>query len=72
MILSYNKLWKMLIDRKMNKSVLREQTGLCQATMAKLSKGENVNTDVLLRICSVLNCEIGDIVEIVKAEDEGK
>ena len=64
MALSYNKLWKLLIDKEMNKSDLRELTGIGQATLAKLTKGQNVTTDVLERICKVLNCEIGDIVEI--------
>lgn len=64
MALSYNKLWKLLIDKGMNKTDLRELTGIGQATLAKLSKGENVTTDVLERICKVLNCEIGDIVEM--------
>lgn len=66
MALTYNKLWKLLIDRGMNKTDLREATGLGQATIAKLSKGENVTTDVLERICKALNCEISDIVEIKK------
>lgn len=64
MALSYNKLWKLLIDKDMNKTDLRKLTGIGQATLAKLSKGENVTTDVLERICKVLNCEIGDIVEM--------
>lgn len=66
MALSYNKLWKMLIDKKMNKTDLRNRTGLAQATIAKLVKGENVTTDVLERICISLECEISDIVEIKK------
>ena len=70
MALSFNKLWKMLIDKKMNKSDLREKTGLSQSTIAKLVNGENVNVEVLERICNVLDCEIGDIVEIIK-EDKG-
>lgn len=69
MALSYNRLWKLLIDKQMNKSDLRELTGIGQATLAKLTKGQNVTTDILERICKVLNCEIGDIVEI---KDEGK
>lgn len=64
MALSYNKLWKILIDKGMNKSDLREKTGLSQATIAKLVNGENVNTEVLERICKVLQCEIGEIVEM--------
>ncbi|MBQ9519861.1 MAG: helix-turn-helix transcriptional regulator [Acholeplasmatales bacterium] len=70
MTLSYKKLWKLLIDRNMNKTDLREKTGLSQATIAKLVKGENVNTDVLKRICSTLNCKIEDIVELVDNQEE--
>ncbi len=70
MALSYNKLWKLIIDKGMNKTDLRIRTGMSQATLAKLSKGENVTTDVLERICKVLNCEIGDIVEIKEEEQK--
>lgn len=66
MALCYNKLWKLLIDKGMNKTDLRELTGLSQSTIAKLVNGDNVNAEVLERICIVLNCEIGDIVEIKK------
>ena len=69
MALCYNKLWKILIDKEMNKSDLREKTGLSQATIAKLVNGENVNVEVLERICKVLNVEIGDIVEIKEREE---
>ena len=72
MALTYNKLWKLLIDKGMNKTDLREATGLGQATIAKLSKGENVTTDVLERICKVLDCEISDIVEIKNIEGDNK
>lgn len=70
MALSYNNLWKLIIDKGMNKTDLRIRTGMSQATLAKLSKGENVTTDVLERICKVLNCEIGDIVEIKEEEQK--
>lgn len=59
MALSYNKLWKLLIDKNLKKSDLHELIGLSQSTIAKLTRGENVNTDVLEKICNVLNCEIG-------------
>jgi len=62
--ISYNKLWKLLIDKKMNKQGLRKATGIGAATMAKLGKGENVNTDVLVRICEALDCDIADIMEL--------
>lgn len=64
MSLSYNKLWKLLIDKNMNKTQLRKLTGMSQATLAKLSKGRNVTTELLERICKVLKCEISDIVEL--------
>lgn len=64
MALPYNKLWKLLIDKNLRKGDLHSLTGISQSTIAKLSKGENVNTDILEKICRVLNCEIGDIVEI--------
>lgn len=60
----YRKLWKLLIDRKMTKGDLRRMSGISSVTLAKLGKGENVTTDVLLKICHSLNCEISDIVEI--------
>ena len=63
---SYNKLWKLLIDKNMNKKKLREITGISSASIAKLGKGENVTTDVLLRICKELDCDISDIMEVVK------
>jgi Predicted transcriptional regulator len=63
-VISYNKLWKILIDKKMNKKELRLSAGVSTAVIAKLGKGENVTTDVLLKICNVLNCDISDIMEI--------
>lgn len=73
MALCYNKLWKLLIDKSMNKTDLKNATGLSQSTIAKLTNGENVNTDVLERICSALNCDVSDIVELVgEKRDEKK
>lgn len=65
---SYNKLFKLLIDRGINKKTLREMSGISATSVAKLGKGGNVNTDVLLRICDALNCDIGDIMEFVKVD----
>lgn len=62
---SYKKLWKMLIDRDMSKSDLRIRTHISSVTLAKLGKGESVTTSVLVRICNVLDCNIGDIVDVV-------
>ncbi|MEG1751931.1 MAG: helix-turn-helix domain-containing protein [Clostridia bacterium] len=60
----YNKLWKLLIDKKLKKKDLCKLAKMSDATMAKLGKGENVNTEILLRICKALNCNISDIMEI--------
>ncbi len=60
----YRKLWKLLIDHNMTKSELRQKAGISSVTLAKLGKGESVTTAVLLRICKVLDCNIGDIVDI--------
>jgi len=65
MAISYKKLWKLLIDKDMKKKDLREATGISTASMAKLSRNENVNTDILLRICTALQCDISDIMEII-------
>ncbi len=66
MRISYNKLWKMLIDKNMKKSDLREKAGISSASLAKLGKGDNITTDVLLRICEVMDCRIEDILETVR------
>ena len=63
---SYNPLWKLLIDKGLNKAKLREMTGISSASIAKLGKGGNVTTDILLRICVALDCNLQDIVEIVE------
>ena len=65
MVFSYKKLWKLLIDRDMHKQDLSKQAQISSSTIAKLTKGENVNTSVLLKICEVLNCDISDIAEVV-------
>lgn len=66
MHISYNKLWKLLIDKNMNKQALREASGISSASIAKLGKGDNITTEVLLRICEALDCDISDIMEVVK------
>ena len=65
MRLGYNKLWKLLIDKNMNRQDLKRVSGISSTSIAKLGKGENVTTDVLLRICSALNCDISEIVECI-------
>ncbi|MDE7264602.1 MAG: helix-turn-helix transcriptional regulator [Anaeroplasmataceae bacterium] len=69
MALNYNKLWKLLIDKKMTKTDLRNITGISQSTLAKLVNSENVNTEILERICKALNCDVFDIVEVGKVND---
>ena len=71
MVISYNKLWKMLIDKKMNKRDLKKISGVSTASIAKLNKGDNITTDVLLKICKSLNCDITDIMEIESDKSEG-
>ncbi len=63
------KLWKLLIDIDMNKTDLRKAAGISSSSLAKLGKDENVTTDVLLRICKALDCELDDIVEIERTEE---
>ena len=63
MRISYNKLWKMLIDKEMKKSDLKEKAGIRSASLAKLGKGDNITTDVLLRIWEVMDCHIENILE---------
>lgn len=69
MAISYKKLWKVLIDKDMKKKDLCAATGISHTSIAKLGKNENVTTDVLLKICQALNCDIGDIMEIIPDED---
>ena len=66
------KLWKLLIDKDMLKKDLRAMIGVSTTTMARLSKGENVSTEVLAKICSALKCDIGDIMEFIPDEEEDK
>lgn len=70
MRISYNKLWKLLIDKNLNKQKLREMSGVSSASIAKLGKGENITTEVLFRICTALECDISDIMEIVEDDAE--
>ena len=64
MIISYDKLWKLLIDKKMNKKDLRLAAGVSTAVIAKMGKGENLTTDMLLKVCTALECDFADIMEI--------
>ena len=64
--ISYNKLWKLLIDRGMRKKDLQQVSGVSAASIAKLGRNGNVTTEVLLKVCKALECDISDIMEIVK------
>ena len=66
MAVSYKKLWKLLIDKDMKKKDLRIATGMTTTALAKLGKNEHVNTEILAKICKVLECNIEDIVEVVE------
>jgi len=70
MRISYRPLWVMLAQKEMTKKELREQSGISTASLAKLGKGENITTDVLLKICKTLNCNINQIIESIPDEDE--
>jgi DNA-binding Xre family transcriptional regulator len=65
MRISYNKLWKMLIDKNMTKMDLKDAAHISAASVAKLGKGANITTDVLLKICEALDCHIEDILETI-------
>ena len=65
----YNKLWKLLIDKEMKKSQLREAIGASKGTFAKLGKNENVTLPVLLNKCEYLECDFGDIMEAVPEKE---
>ncbi len=70
MIISYNKLWKLIIDKGINKTQLREMTGITTNILAKLGKNESVQVEILAKICNVLECDLNDIVEIkMKSND---
>ncbi len=65
MSVSYNPLWKMLIDRKMTKSAMRVGAGISTRALAKMGKDEDISTEVLTKICTFLGCKINDIIELV-------
>ncbi|WP_026478201.1 helix-turn-helix domain-containing protein [Alkaliphilus transvaalensis] len=67
--ISYNKLWKLLIDKNMNKQDLKNATGISSASIAKLGRGDNITTDVLLKICEALDCDLEDIMETVHGNE---
>ena len=75
MKISYKKLWKRLIDEDMMKKDLQQKAGISWATMTKMSKGEVVSTEVLMKVCKVLHCDVGGIVEFIddgEVSEQGK
>ena len=70
MAISYNKLWKLLIDKKMTQAELRKAAAIAPNTMTKLRRDEPVNLAILGRDCAVLNCDIGDVMEFIPDNDE--
>ena len=70
--ITYKKLWKMLIDRNMSRTDLKKITGISTASIAKLGKGDNITTDVLLRICEGLDCDFADIMQVLPDEELGE
>lgn len=70
MAANYARLWKLLIDHNINKTTLREMSGISTGTLAKLGKNEYVSTEVLDKICSALECEVGEVIEFTKKDDE--
>jgi len=69
---SYKKLWKLLIDKEINKRTLAKMANVSGSTLTKLSKGESVNMEILVRICAALECTLDDIVELLPDEDKTK
>jgi DNA-binding Xre family transcriptional regulator len=63
---SYKRLWKLLIDKEINKKTLAEAAHVSVSTLAKLHRGESVNVDILIKICSALNCTMNDIMELTE------
>ena len=68
--MSYNKLWKLLIDKGMTKTEMRLKADISTTTLAKLGKNETVSMEVLLKICKVLNCNVGDIMDVINEEKD--
>ena len=70
MAVSYKKLWELLIDKDMKKKDLLATAGISWASVTKLSKGETVSMEVLIKICKALNCDIGDVMELIPEENQ--
>ena len=69
MTISYNGLWKILIDKNLQRKDLKEALKISSSTCAKMSRGETVSMDVLMRLCDYLDCNIGDVVSFIKDDE---
>ena len=69
MAVSYNKLWKLLIERDLKKKDLQAMAGISSASITKMGKNENINTDILVKICDALKCDVADIMEYIPKEN---
>ena len=67
--ISYDKLWKKLIDKKWNRTKLKEESGISTASLAKLGKNANITTDVLVKICNARECDFSEIMEMVEVAE---
>lgn len=72
MAVSYKKLWKLLIDLDMTKTQMRKESGITTGALAKLGKNENVSTEVLVKICNALHCDITDIMELTEERTDNQ
>lgn len=70
MTISYKNLWKLLIDRDMKKKDLQKLAGISAASITKLGKNENVNTEIIAKICTALKCDVSDIMEVIPDTEE--
>ena len=70
MKISYKKLWKLLIDKEMKKKDLQAAAGISWASVTKLSKGESVSMEVLIKVCKTLECNIGDIMDLIPSKED--
>ena len=70
MAVSYKKLWKLLIDKDMTETQLRKDAKISTGALAKLGKNENVNTEILVKICNTLHCDLSDIMELMEEGGE--
>lgn len=69
MVVSYKKLWKILIDRDMLKKDLQLSAGISWSSVTKMSKGENVSMEILMKVCRALNCDVSDILEFISDDN---